>query len=326
MYRNVATVLITCMLFALGCSNYGSHRESYANLVRGGNIPISKHAAYQDSVILHKALGEKYYSDRRYQLAIEEFSMAAELAPGDAGAYEGLGRSYREIGKLDKAIEALEKGLALVPPSQISPTHAKLRNTKAVTYDMMGKYREAIVEYEKAIELDLTNDSYYNNMGFSYLLQKRVEESLSAFKKAIEINPDNKTTHSNLGYAYGLKGAYELALNEFRLASDEASAYNNMGYIYTKNGKLSEAIESYDNALKINPNIPSTYYNKGRAYELLGDADKAIQAYQEFLKYTTKPSAAEEAFDRMQALKRRNEEKLTETDLKPTSGGTMLTH
>ncbi len=280
-------------------------------MVRRGNPSVSNPNAYQDSVILHKALGEKYYSDRQYHLAIEEFSVAAGMDPGDVGAYEGIGRSYREIGEFQKAIDALEKGESLLPPSQISPIHARLHNTKAVTYDMMGKHKEAAVEYELAVKLDPANDRYYNNRGFSYLLRGQIEEAIAAFKKAIEINMDNKTAHANLGYAYGLKGMYELALNEFKLAGDEASAYNDLGYIYTQAGLLTEAIEAYDTALKLNPDMSAAYFNKGKTYELLGDTDNAIAAYREFFKYTTRTSEAEEAFDRIQALKRHKEEKLT---------------
>lgn len=300
MYRKIATVLI---IFASGCSNYNPYVESQANLIRKGNPSVSKQATYRESATMHKALGEKYCSDHQYHLAVEQFSMALEVAPGDAGAYEGLGRSYREQGKFDKAMEAFGKGIVLIPPSKTSPIRARLHNSKAVTYDMLGKHEEAIVEYEKAIKLDPTNDSFYNNKGFSYLLQMRTEEAVSAFRKALENNPNNKTAHANLGYAYGLKGMHELALIEFKLSSDEASAYNNLGYVYTKNGKLTEAIESYNNALKINPNISSCYYNKGRAYERLGETDNAIQAYQEFLKHTNSSSTAEEAFHRIQALR-----------------------
>lgn len=303
MYRKIATVLI---IFTSGCSNYNPYVESQANLIREGNPSVIKQTTHQESAIMHRALGEKYYSDRQYHLAVEQFSRMLEVAPGDAEAYEGLGRSHRELGEFDKAMEAFEKGIALMPPSQASPIYARLHNDKAVAYDMLGKHEEASVEYEKAIKLDPTNDLYYNNKGFSYLLQMRTEEATSAFRKALENNPNNKTAHANLGYAYGLKGIYELALKEFKLASDEASAYNNLGYIYIKDGKLTEAIESYNNALKIDPTISSSYYNKGRAYELLGEIDNAIQAYQEFLKYTNSSQTAEEAFNRLQALRKRN--------------------
>lgn len=313
MYREADKISLIYLLFVLGCASYDSYGESYASLTKRTNPPVSEDTIHKDNLALHKALGEKYYSDRKYHLAVTEFSTAVGMAPGDVIAYEGLGRSYREMGELNRAIETVEKGLMLMPPSPTSTIHSRLYNTKAVTYDMMGKHEEAIVEFEKAIKLDPTNDSYYNNKGFSYLLHGQVEEAIAEFKKALEINHDNKTAHANLGYAYGSKGMYELALNEFKLGGDESSAYNNLGHIYTKDGKLAEAIEAYNNALKINPNIPNTYYNKGKTYELLADIDNAIQAYQDFLKYTTETSVAEEVFQRIQALKRKKEQ-LTKTD------------
>jgi len=304
--RYVTAALMTLMLFVLGCSSYKPSGESIADVVRRGNPPVNKQDTYEQQAVLQRSLGEKYYSEDRYHLAIEEFSGAVEMSPGDVSAYEGLGRSYREIGEFDRAIEALNKGLALITTSSVSPIGARLHNTKAVTYDMMGRYEESLVEYENATKQDPTNDSYYNNMGFSYLLQGQTDKAISAFKKALEINPANKTTYTNLGYAYGSKGMYELALKNFKIAIDEASAYNNMGYIYAEHGKLTDAIESYNNALKINPKQHTTYYNKGMAYELLGDIGNAIQAYQEFIKQTTDVSAAEDAFNRIHALKKQS--------------------
>lgn len=301
--KTAAALLSLTLLSVSGCSTYEPHKESYAGLIRGGNVSAGAKGTYKDDAVLHKALGEKYYKDRQYHLAIEEFSRAAEASPGDADVYEGLGRSYREAGDFDKAIGALEKGIALLPPSGASRIRARLYNSKAITYDMMGRHEEAITNYDNAIKLDPTNDTYYNNKGFSALMGGQTDEAIFAFKEAIGINFSNKTAHANLGYAYGLKGLNELALNEFKLASDEASAYNNLGYIYFKNDNMAGAVGAYDNALRINPGMLSAYYNRGRAYELLGDADKAIQSYQEFLKHTTKSSEAEEAFNRIRTLR-----------------------
>ncbi len=324
MYKIILTLLL--LVLGIGCLNSARKEESYANLVRTGNPTVSGESSYQDTVVLHKALGEKYYSDRQYDMAINQFSLAIKMAPGDAAAYEGLARSHREIGEFDKALAAIERGLSIIPPTpQNSPVLARFHNTKAVTYDTMENHKEALLEYDKAIKLNPNSSAYYTNKGFSCLLgmnasSKRMdklfllEQAITAFKKAIEINPNNKTAHGNLGYAYGLKGMYELALSEFKLASDEASAYNDLGFIYTANGKLAEALESYNNALKINPNTPAIYYNIGKTYELLGDFDSAINSYREFLKYTTNTSSAEEAFKKIQELKKKQEKMKSSPD------------
>ncbi|MHC4357419.1 MAG: tetratricopeptide repeat protein, partial [Planctomycetota bacterium] len=305
------------MLFVLGCSSYDPHKESFANVVKKGNIPVKERDTYRNDAVLQRALGEKYYKDQQYHLAAEQFTSVVEMTPGDVRAYDGLGRSYREMGEYGEAIEALNRGILLRPPSSTSPEFAIPYATKGVTYDMMGKHEKAVVVYETAITLDPTNDVYYNNMGFSYLLKaqelassgKHEEESkaykkaISIFKKALEIDQNNKSAHANLGYAYGATGMYQLAQKQFAAATDEAVAYNNMGYLYAQNGKLTKAIESYNNALKVNPNIASIYYNKGTAYQMLGDVDNAILAYQEFIDKTTNISSAEEAFKRLQKLK-----------------------
>jgi len=55
------------------------------------------------------------------------------------------------------------------------------------------------------------------------------------------------------GYAYGLKGDDLRAFEEFRKATDEAGAYNNLGYLYYKMGRYPQAVDSFKKAIESRP-------------------------------------------------------------------------
>ena len=60
-----------------------------------------------------------------------------------------------------------------------------------------------------------------------------------------------------------------------RIDPDYATAYNNRGVVYYKQGKFDEAIADYTQAIRIDPNFALTYSDRGNAYDEQGDKAKA---------------------------------------------------
>ena len=63
-----------------------------------------------------------------------------------------------------------------------------------------------------------------------------------------------------------------------------AIAYNNRGVGYGNLGDYTQAIESYSQALRIDPNYATAYYNRGHAYDELADYIQAIADYGQALR------------------------------------------
>ena len=57
-------------------------------------------------------------------------------------------------------------------------------------------------------------------------------------------------------------------------------AHNNLGNAYSKLGMEKEAIESYKQAISINPDYAAAHYNLGVAYISLNDRDSALEQYE----------------------------------------------
>jgi tetratricopeptide (TPR) repeat protein len=80
--------------------------------------------------------------------------------------------------------------------------------------DMMvqEKNEDAILAYDKAIELDPTHASAWNNKGIAMFRLKRYEDAIKCYDKAIELNPN----HANAWYnkAKALRGLGQLCLDK----------------------------------------------------------------------------------------------------------------
>ena len=72
------------------------------------------------------------------------------------------------------------------------------------------------------------------------------------------------------------------------------------GYGFYAMGRFSEAIECYDEALKINPKDSDAWFNKGLSFANLGHFDEAIKCYNEALKI--KPQDAEAWYNKAISL------------------------
>ena len=68
-----------------------------------------------------------------------------------------------------------------------------------------------------------------------------------AFSKAIELNPDLPAVYNNLGYVFYKQGSYDQAIEMYNEAlgrsTDNSSAYTNLGNAYFKQGNNAEGEE-----------------------------------------------------------------------------------
>jgi tetratricopeptide (TPR) repeat protein len=91
--------------------------------------------------------------------------------------------------------------------------------------------------------------------------------------KTLEINPYYRQVHLNLGVIYYQQGDWDAAEIEFlkelqvNRGFEAAYAYNNLGNVKLRQGKIEEALANYRQALKIYPNYKDGKYNLGRTYE-----------------------------------------------------------
>ncbi|MEK7450167.1 MAG: tetratricopeptide repeat-containing serine protease family protein [Planctomycetota bacterium] len=88
-------------------------------------------------------------------------------------------------------------------------------------------------------------------------------------------------------------GKYKEAIESYqeaiRIKPDYVQAHCNLGDAYKKSGEFPKAIESYKQAIRIKPDYVQAYYNLGNAYYESEDYPKAIESYKQSIRI--KPDA-----------------------------------
>ena len=86
-------------------------------------------------------------------------------------AYHHLGMAYTDQGKLDQAIAAYKKSIA------VDPSYSHAYNNLGVVYARQGKFNEAVEQFKLAIRLYPTNVSFYRNLALAYSQQGKKAEA-----------------------------------------------------------------------------------------------------------------------------------------------------
>jgi len=123
----------------------------------------------------------------------------------------------------------------------------------------LGDYGGAVADYQETLRINPYDFDAYYNSGIALARQGKLAEAIARLKEAIRLKPDSATYHNYIGYILALQDKEEEAIIHFReairLKPDLAEAYNNLGNALLYQRKLEEAIERFREALRINPNF-----------------------------------------------------------------------
>ncbi|MEI2761479.1 tetratricopeptide repeat protein [Methanothrix soehngenii] len=99
-----------------------------------------------------------------------------------------------------------------------------------------------------------------------------------------QIDPQDANAWTIKGIALYDLGKYDEAIQAYdqaiRINPQFAEAWYNKGVALTALGKYDEAIKACDQAISINPQFAEAWYNKGVVLKALGKYDEAIKAFE----------------------------------------------
>ena len=212
--------------------------------------------------------------------------------------------------------------LAKMPPQAIKDSKVDNASRESVKKGNAlykeKKFAEAL-PYFKTF-LDSNPDQYKMgiNLGNCYLQLKQYEEAIKAFQTAIEGfkketpnlkgNANVASLYANIGEAYsGMENLEEAAINykksmEILPPTDAAVAYN-VAEILFNGGKTDEAIEYYELAVKLKPDMAIYYSKLGYAYLNKGEVETAVSYFEKFVKMAPDDPQAPALQDLIKELK-----------------------
>ena len=196
------------------------------------------------------------------------------------------------IAKLDEAVAlfpSLDKILTLVPDDKAQMVGLKIATLKAAVLasrgdtkdrNRMGNHKDAIADYDRAIEINPQNASVYNNRGCVKDGMGDHKGALADYDQAIEINPQDARAYNNRGNTKNNMGDHKDAIADYDRAieinSQYAMAYNNRGSVKGKMGDHENALADINRAIEISPQYAAAYSNRGNIKEKMGDYEDAL--------------------------------------------------
>jgi serine/threonine protein kinase/tetratricopeptide (TPR) repeat protein len=210
--------------------------------------------------------------------AMSLFQSAINTDPKFAQAYASLGEAYwrkyeetKDPQWVPQAIDACDKALAL--DDRLSLVHSTL----GLIYHGTGKDTQAVAEFQRALNLDRTNDTASRGLAAAYESLKDYDNAEQAYRQAIAIRPDYWSGYHDLGVYYYRRGSLSAAAHEFereiQFAPDNARAYADLGGIYYLQSRYSAARDLYLTSIKVQPNY--------RAYSNLGTLEFFLHNYKQ---------------------------------------------
>lgn len=209
----------------------------------------------------NQRLGGSFDSDVM-NTAIELFDQAIALDPEFSRAYSGICQAHlrlyeigNDTGDFERARAACEKAIELDGGLNSEPYLAMGR-----LYRFRGKDRDDLAEQmlNQALAIAPTSADAYIELGELREVQERTDEAEAFFLRAVDLKRNYWKAHEALA-----------------------------GFYYS-NEKYTQAVDSYEIATSLAPDVASTFAGKGAAYTMLGDIDKARAAYDRSLEL--KPS------------------------------------
>lgn len=232
--------------------------------------------------LAHAALGEACW--RKYEnthdsswvrRSITSCDYALVLDPGQARVYVSLAITYFGTGRIDEAIEELNRALALQPGSDDA------YNWLGRCYEEKRDRPRALAAYQQAIALRPAAE-HYLQLGACYLTFANYEDAIEQFRKVISIQPDNYSGYNNLGSIYYLLGQYEDALAILQKATQihaSPDAYSNLGSTLHALARYEEAVDAFQKAVNLEPRNDVYHRNLGDAYLGLSNMQAANEEF-----------------------------------------------
>ncbi len=148
----------------------------------------------------HLSLAMANLFDWKWDDAYKSFQRALELSPNSADAHHYYAYYLLAINNTRKAVIEAEKAHELDPLSL--PINAFLGDM----YMNAGMISDAIEQYKKTLEIDTTFRAAINGLAWAYYQSGNLDESLKLFKKTQEIAGDDFSSNSTLGFIYAKMG------------------------------------------------------------------------------------------------------------------------
>ncbi len=223
--------------------------------------------------------GDIQFANGQLREAIASYENAISLEPENDVPYIRQSKLLVFTGDTAKAVIRAEQAMLL------NPTRAENLAEYCEALDWEGDYGKAFDACECSIELDPNYAPGYAYLSEVYADQADWVPARNTAQKALEIDFQNPEAHHNMGYALEVQGRYREAVefyeNAIKLRPKLAPYYMAAGRNYYWLGKFNTAADRFEEAIKLMPANAAGYDQLGWTFHANGQDTRAIDALEQ---------------------------------------------
>ena len=174
-----------------------------------------------------------------------------------------------------------------------NPQDPQAHYALGLKYESLGKTKQAIGEYNKALSLKPDDVKVLYSLGRLMGELGEVEAAIEIIKKAVKLKPDSAKARSLLAAAYNKQGttlmlqgnldaakaALEAGIQAKGGPAETQALLNNLGCLYVRGNQPGQAIGTFQEVLRQNPDVAQAHYNLALLYYAQGDYQLASQQF-----------------------------------------------
>ncbi len=204
--------------------------------------------------------------------ALALFEKAVELAPRMEAPYQNMARIYYKMGDKSSATEMFKKARKVGPKS----TYPRIM----IGYILRegGKYNEAIDYFAKEVKADPSSALLRSELALSYYDAGRVDDALAELDRAIRVGPLEPSSYAHKAMILYEKGDLreaESLLNRSLALDPSAEAYNMLGTVHARQGRMGPAYQEFSKAYALKPELVGIRDNVARSLLEMNQVSRA---------------------------------------------------
>ena len=221
-----------------------------------------------DNVEILFQISHLYYLMNNFERSLEYAEKILEIDPDHVDTLKIVVKINKLSKKYAKALSYAEKLYKLAPEIDNFVLYLEILLECNQYNTILAEIESARFNYEQK-----KNEKLMLIEGYAQLKLNQIFKAIGTFQEIIKLYPQNTDARFYLGVIYYQKHQESDAEKLFLSILDEVQCdrtYNYLGIIKLDQHKIADAINYFQFAIKIEPNIAFYHYNLGTAYSLNG--------------------------------------------------------
>jgi tetratricopeptide (TPR) repeat protein len=242
-------------------------------------------AADGDNIRLHQARAVIAGAKKKWDVAIDDFTVLMRLEPDQTKYYLLRGDAWLGKHDLDKALDDLNEAVR----REENPAYALLK--RGYLWSQKKEPEKALADFNEALSHELGDDEKAELLAYRgniYLDQKEVDKAFADFNEALRLNPRDATNFVMRGSANYHREKYKEAIADYSaalwIAPGSSTTYAHRGYAFWRNGELAAAKADFEKAIQLDPTNTYALMGRGSIRAAKKEFDQAIADFSECLR------------------------------------------